>query len=187
MEARLRKIVSHLAKESEGHQQEVQVQCAQGIEMAEVKMREFEQNAEAAVIMIRLEAQSSVGDDAPRLAQAEDALRVQARQFRYEREEMNRHNQQMMQGEGAAALAAAEAEKRKNSEETAARMSLYASEVREQALREAALLFQAEGLQIQAEARALVEAERFDKQDYEVQADAMRILMAARAADRISS
>ena len=100
---------------------------------------------------------------------------------------MIRHHLQMMQGEGAAALAAAEAEQRKNSEETAAKMSLYASEIREQALREAALLFQAERLQIQAEAAALVEAERLEKQDYNVQADAMRVLMAARAADRSSS
>ena len=100
---------------------------------------------------------------------------------------MNRHHLQMMQGEGAAALAAAEAEKRKNSEETAAKMSLYASEIREQALREAALLFQAERLKIQAEAAALVEAERLDKKDYKVQADAMRALMAARAADSTSS
>ena len=73
---------------------------------------------------------------------------------------MNRRHQQLLLGEGAAALAAAEAERRKNSEETAAAMSLYASEVREQALREAALLFQAERLKIQAEAAALVEAER---------------------------
>ena len=60
-------------------------------------------------------------------------------------------------------------------------------EVREQALLEAALLFQAERLMIQAEAAALVEAERLDKKDYKVQADAMRTLMAARAADRTSS
>ena len=88
MEARLREIVSHLAQESEGHQQQVQVQCAQKIEKAEVKMREFEQNSEAAVVRIRLDAKTSVEVDVPRLAQAEDALRVQARQFRYEREEM---------------------------------------------------------------------------------------------------
>ena len=81
MEARLREIVSNLAQESEGHQQEVQVQCAQEIEKAEAKMREFEQNAEAVVTKIRQEAQSSVGEEAPRLAQAEDARRVQARHF----------------------------------------------------------------------------------------------------------
>ena len=71
-------------------------------------MREYEQDAEAAVTRIRLNAQSSVGDDAPRLAQAEDALRMQARLFRFEREETHRHHQQMMHGEGAAAMAAAD-------------------------------------------------------------------------------
>ena len=88
---------------------------------------------------------------------------------------MNRHHLQMMRGEGAAALAAAEAEKRKNSEETAAKMSLYASEVREQALREAAVLFQAERLAIQAEAAALVELKDWTRRTSKVQADAMRL------------